>query len=148
MMTSPPITRFIGEAERTLQTLLLRQLQQAGLTFAEWVALTILSGAGPFTVSNLTESIAAARVVASGGERNLVAELVQKGLVGGDDNLNMTEHGLELFQPLRNTVREITARLIVDLPDDDLAAARRVLQTLTDRATQLLVSEPADTLHL
>ncbi|MFN7023433.1 MAG: hypothetical protein ACK4QP_02720 [Pseudorhizobium sp.] len=146
-MITPPITRFIGEAERTLQTLLLRQLQRAELTFAEWVALTILSGAGPVTVSKLTESIADAKVVASGSERDVVTGLVQRGLVGGEDKLNITEQGLEMFQPLRNKVREITASLILDLPDDDLATARRVLQTLTDRANQLLVSEPADRLQ-
>lgn len=41
---SPPITRFIGEAERTLQALLQRQLEKAGMSFPEWVALTVLSG--------------------------------------------------------------------------------------------------------
>ena len=46
MTGNSPITRFIGEAERTLQALLQRQLQKAGVSFPEWVALTILS-AGP-----------------------------------------------------------------------------------------------------
>lgn len=44
MTNSPHITRLIGEAERTLQTLLQRQLEKAGMSFPEWVALTVLSG--------------------------------------------------------------------------------------------------------
>lgn len=44
MTNSPHITRLIGEAERTLQALLQRQLEKAGMSFPEWVALTVLSG--------------------------------------------------------------------------------------------------------
>jgi hypothetical protein len=44
MTGSPPVTRFIGEAERTLQALLQRQLQKADMSFPEWIALAILSG--------------------------------------------------------------------------------------------------------
>ncbi|WP_454623399.1 hypothetical protein [Brucella anthropi] len=44
MTNSPHITRLIGEAERTLQALLQRQLEKAGMSFPEWFALTVLSG--------------------------------------------------------------------------------------------------------
>ncbi|KYB44935.1 hypothetical protein AB664_16475 [Brucella anthropi] len=80
MTNSPPITRFIGEAERTLQALLQRQLEKAGMSFPEWVALTILSG-GQLTAEGLVQTIADARVVVPGREMTVVDDLIGKELV-------------------------------------------------------------------
>ncbi|WP_285294061.1 hypothetical protein [Aureimonas altamirensis] len=137
MTNSPPITRFIGEAERTLQALLQRQLQKAGMSFPEWVALTILSG-GQLTAEGLAQAIADARVVVPGREMTVVDDLIGKELVARGQNLSMTQRGLDVFQPLRDSVRGVTSRLVADVPSDDLAVTRRVLETLTSRAVELL----------
>lgn len=142
MTTSPPITRFIGEAERTLQALLQHQLQQVGMTFAQWVAMTVLSG-GPLTVTRFTELIAAARVVAAGEELRVADELMEKGLIAGGAEFSMTERGLDVFLPLRGKVSDLTTSLVAEMPGDDLAATRRVLEVLTHRAAQLLVDTTA-----
>lgn len=142
MTTSPPITRFIGEAERTLQALLQHQLQQVGMTFAQWVAMTVLSG-GPLTVTRFTEAIAAARVVAAGDELRVADELVEEGLIAGGSEFSMTERGLDVFLPLRGKVGDLTTSLVAEMPGDDLAATRRVLEVLTQRAAQLLVGTTA-----
>ncbi|WP_125270180.1 hypothetical protein [Agrobacterium sp. FDAARGOS_525] len=137
MTNSPPITRFIGVAERTLQALLQRQLQKAGMSFPEWVALTILSG-GQLTAEGLAQAIADARVVVPGREMTVVDDLIGKELVARGQNLSMTQRGLDVFQPLRDSVRGVTSRLVADVPSDDLAVTRRVLETLTSRAVELL----------
>ena len=137
MTNSPPITRFIGEAERTLQALLQRQLQKAGMSFPEWVALTILSG-GQLPTEELAQAIAGARVVAPGSEMTLVNDLIGKELVARGRNLSITQRGLDVFQPLRDSVRGVTSRLVADVSSDDLAVTRRVLETLTSRAVELL----------
>jgi hypothetical protein len=50
----------------------------------------------------------------------------------------MTQRGLDVFQPLRDSVRGVTSRLVADVPSDDLVVTRRVLETLTSRAVELL----------
>lgn len=142
MMHPIPLTRFIGEAERTLQAVLQRQLERAGLSFAEWVALTILAGAGSLPRSGLIGAIGSARVVAAGVEGALVESMIQKGLVRTGAELSLAEHGLAVFQPLRSAVREITATLVHDVHSQDLETARRVLETVTKRAAQLLERDP------
>ena len=137
MTGNSPITRFIGEAERTLQALLQRQLQKAGVSFPEWVALTILS-AGPLSADGFTQAIVAARVVPPGKEMSVVNDLVAKEVVAQGHNFSMTQNGLDLFEPLRDSVRRMTSGLVTDVTNDDLAATRRVLETLTSRASELL----------
>lgn len=140
MTNSPPITRYIGEAERTLQALLQRQLQKAGLRFPQWVALTILSGA-PLTREGLAEAIADANLVLPGSEMSVVDDLVANDCVALGQTLTITRNGLDLFEPLRDNVRGITSSLLADVSGDDLTIARRVLETLTGRAAELLRME-------
>lgn len=144
MTDSPPITRFIGEAERALQALLQRQLQKAGMSFPEWVALTILSG-GQLTAEGLAQAIAGARVMAPGREMTVVKDLIGKELVAHGENLSMTQRGLDVFQPLRDSVRGVTSHLVADVSSDDLAVTRYVLETLTSRAVGLLHKDDKST---
>lgn len=137
MTNSPPLTRYIGEAERTLQALLQRQLEKADLSFPQWVALTILSGA-PLTTEGLVQAIAASRVVPPGSEMSVVDDLVAEDFVESGPNLSMTRKGLDVFHPLRDSVRGITSSLLADVSGDDLIVTRRVLETLTSRAAELL----------
>lgn len=144
MTNSPPITRFIGEAERSLQALLQRQLQNPEMSVPEWVALTILSG-GQLTAEGLAQAIAGTRVVVPGREMTLVNDLIGKELVACGETLSITQGGLEVFHPLRDSVRRVTSRLVADVSGDDLAETRHVLETLTHRAVALLRKEDAGT---
>lgn len=144
MTDSPPITRFIGEAERALQALLQRQLQKADMSFPEWVALTILSG-GSLTAEGLAQAIAGARVMAPGREMTIVNDLIGKELVARGENLSMTQRGLDVFQPLRDSVRGVTSRLVADVSSDDLAVTRHVLEKLTSRAVEFLRNDDTST---
>lgn len=137
MTNSPPLTRYIGEAERTLQALLQRQLEKANLSFPQWVALTILSGA-PLTNEGLAQAIAGARVVLPGSEMSIVDDLVTQDFVAPGPNLSITRKGLDVFHPVRDSVRGITSSLLADVSSEDLTVTRRVLETLTGRAAELL----------
>lgn len=141
MKPTPPLTRFIGEAERTLQAVLRQRLERAGLTFEEWVTLTILSGPTEPDKTQLIKQIAAAKVVAPGDEAELVQAMIQRDFIAGDSALALSEHGRTVFEPLRDAVRGITAGLFADLPAEDLDTTRRVLETVTQRANQLLMPE-------
>lgn len=143
MATSQPVTRLIGEAERSLQALLNRQLQTAGLSFAQWVVLNILTDGGPLVVAELIGAIANAKICLSGSERDLVDELVDRHLIEGEAALTVSAPGRDVLQPLRTTVRDITARLISDVPEEEIAATRRTLETMTHRANLLLGRDAA-----
>jgi hypothetical protein len=45
------------------------------------------------------------------------------------------------FSQIRAAIGEVTARLYADIPPDDLAAAGRVLTTITTRATAELAAD-------
>lgn len=69
---------------------------------------------------------------------SVVNDLVAKEVVAQGHNFSMTQNGLDLFEPLRDSVRRMTSGLVTDVTNDDLAATRRVLETLTSRASELL----------
>lgn len=138
MKPTPPLTRFIGEAERTLQALLKHQLDRAGLRFEEWVTLTIVSGATAPDKATLLRQIAAAKVVAPGDEADLLHAMIQRGHIEGDSALALSAEGRAVFEPLRDAIRGITSGLFAELSADDLDTTRRVLETVTQRANQFL----------
>jgi DNA-binding MarR family transcriptional regulator len=117
----------------------MRQLDLAKLSFAEWVALTILTAAATLSRPDLVTRIAAARVVPPGAEPELIAEMIGKNLVQSEERIIITEQGRAVYAPLRRSVQDITGRLLSDIPDEDIAAARRVLETVTQRAGNLLM---------
>ena len=98
MKPTPPLTRFIGEAERTLQALLKHQLDRAGLRFEEWVTLTIVSGATAPDKATLLRQIAAAKVVAPGDEADLLHAMIQRGHIEGDSALALSAEGRAVFE--------------------------------------------------
>ena len=65
MSIKPPLTRDIGQAERTLQALLQHQLAPSNLTFPQWAVLTFLTGAGPLGQNTLIDLLNKGKIVAS-----------------------------------------------------------------------------------
>ncbi|MGK9085901.1 hypothetical protein KXR64_18605 [Brucella intermedia] len=45
----------------------------------------------------------------------LVNDLIGKELVARVQNLSMTQRGLDVFQPFRDSVRGVTSRLVADV---------------------------------
>jgi hypothetical protein len=67
MPTPPPLTKHVGQAERTLQALLQAQLVRFDLRFPEWTVLTFLSGSGPLDRAQLGKRIVGGRIAARSG---------------------------------------------------------------------------------
>lgn len=139
MAQADPITRHLGKTERTLQTLLQRQLEQVRISFPEWVTLTYLSGPSPVPRRQLGTAMAGGKVVDPEHVDGLIASMVARRLVQETpDGLVVTDQGRAIFMPLRERVTEITASLESGIPEDDLAATRRTLTTLHARAEKAL----------
>ncbi|NJM81357.1 MAG: hypothetical protein HC844_01710 [Tabrizicola sp.] len=138
MTTAEPLTRYLGKAERTLQSLLQTQLRAAGMTFPEWAVLTFLSG-GPLTRQQLTDAVVKGHVAGARDPADLIKAMVDRGLAeASGERLAMTAKGKEIFDPLRDSVMKITAELEFAISEDDLAATKRTLQTISERAARML----------
>lgn len=147
MSIEPPLTRDIGQAERTLQALLQHQLAPSNLTFPQWAVLTFLTGAGPLGQNTLIDLLNKGKIVASNEAKSLLNSMAASGLICFSENreganreplLSATEAGASLYRPVRETVEQITLRLFAGLPVADLEATRRTLGAVTDRADRIL----------
>jgi hypothetical protein len=113
----PPL---IGQTENALQAILARELEGTGLSPSGWVWLKRVEGAPAVAREEF------------GAE---VEELVEAGFLEGDGaEVVPTAKARELQARLGARVGEITARLVGDLPEAELATAGRVLGTVLVRA--------------
>jgi DNA-binding MarR family transcriptional regulator len=132
-------TQVIGQAEKTLNAILDRQLAGTGLTEPQWVTLTVTAASdGTLSRDQLAGRIAGALKLGDAQARAHIAELAAAGLLGGGDRaaspVRLTEAGQQLHGRIRAAITEITKRLWGDLPPEDLATAGRVLGIVTERA--------------
>lgn len=146
MTTTPPLTRDIGRTERTLQTLIGQQLDRAGVTFPEWVALTFLSGSGPLSGTELAHRLVDDAVAPVGHAQAVVGALIGRGwaashasdLVDSDAaTLTITDDGAAVYGALRATIGRLTERLFAGIEPVDLDATRRTLREVRRRAARL-----------
>ncbi|MEU6040563.1 hypothetical protein ABZ801_34695 [Actinomadura sp. NPDC047616] len=132
-------TQVIGQTEKALNAILDRQLAGTGITEPQWVTLTIVNG-GTFTGDALIERISGVLKVDRAAARERIAELTAAGMVRTtpDGTVEATEQGKEQWSRLRAAITTITQELWGDLPEEDLATAGRVLNTVLTRANTLL----------
>ncbi len=142
MPTPPPLTKHMGQAERTLQAPLQAQLTQSNLSFPEWTVLTFLGGPGPLDRAQLIERLHRARIAGPSEAPALIDAMAAQGLIApAEGGLAITAAGLEVYLPLRETVERVTATLVEDVPEADLEATPRTLEAVTRRADQLLAAD-------
>jgi hypothetical protein len=140
-------TRVIGEAESALGALLAPLLAEAGLTFLQWVALTLTatgaaSGAG-LARDELAARIAGARKVDAADATAAISELEgAAALVAEDGRLTLTDSGQASYGKVRARVQQVTD-YVFDLPAADLAAGGRILAVITARANAVLTNTAA-----
>ena len=154
-MTTPTLTRDIGQAERTMRALLERLLDEADLSFPEWTVLVFLDGTEPLTLSELVRRQVDGRVAPESAARAAVSGLQSRGLLapaygvqgadrpGGideDSRLAPTAAGEAVYRSLRRAVARITDELYADLPPADLEATHRTLVEVTRRANARLAA--------
>src|SRR5215831_12863425 len=128
----PPLsTQVIGQAESALGALLDPLLAGTGITFHQWLVLTVTAASGA--------SIDRGRLIARISDARKV-----DGAAVGAALTELTDAGRAAYHRIRGALEEITARLF-DFPAEDLATAGRVLAIVTARANALLAGQATAT---
>ena len=132
-------TRVIGQAEKTLNAILGRQLAGTGLTEPQWVILTLaVTTGGPVDRDRFTHMVADALKISEADAQAHVADLVaaqRLEITDAGSAVTVTGAARQLHSQIREAIAGITQRLWGDLPADDLATAGRVLTIITERAS-------------
>jgi len=142
----PPLsTQVIGQAESALGALLDPLLAGTGITFSQWLVLTVTaaSGAG-IDRGQLVARISDARKVDGATVGTTLTEVTAAGLVTADGPVALTGAGRATYHRVRRALEQITAQLF-DFPAEDLATAGRVLSIVTARANALLAGQATAT---
>jgi len=144
MSSYPPLnTQVIGQTESALGALLEPLLADAGLTFQQWLVLTVTAASGGRTDrGQLVARIAGARKVDGAEVESAIAELTAAGLATtelatGTGPLALTASGQDAYQRIRGAIDELNAELFA-FPPEDLATAGRILGIVTERANAVL----------
>jgi hypothetical protein len=139
MSDYPPLsTQVIGQAESALGALLEPLLADAGITFQQWLVLTVTAASGGSTDrGQLVARISGARKVDGTAVESAIAELGAAGMTTATGPLALTDSGRHVYQLIRGAVEELNAELFAFAPED-LATAGRVLSVVTERANAVL----------
>ena len=137
-------TRLIGETESALGALLAPLLAEAEMTFLQWVVLSLTAAGGATSPGidrdQLIDRITNARKVDAADVSAAITELENAAaLVTAGGQVTLTDLGRASFSRVRARVDEITD-YVFDLPAEDLAAAGRVLATVSARANSVLAN--------
>jgi DNA-binding MarR family transcriptional regulator len=125
--------RDINVAAAATRAILTGLLDEAGLTFDQHVALRLLVTGGPGERDEVVD-----RDGGPGFDRAAVraalTELESAGLASGDERVEPTERGRELYERITAATVRAGDRLFEGIPADDQAVAKRVLDLVTERA--------------
>ena len=128
--------QLIGETEKTLSALLRRFLEGTGLTEPQWVTLRLAD-----LLDGAVDAHGLAAAVADRAQfldaADLVSELTSRDLL---DNGRLTSAGRSLIATVQTTITTETTPIWDHLPDDDVAAATRVLNEVVTRARAVLAA--------
>jgi hypothetical protein len=135
-MSTPFGPQLIGETEKTLGALLRGFLEGTGLTESQWVTLRLADRLdGSVDANDLVAAVADRAHFSDAAE--LVSELTRRGLL---DDGRLTSAGREMTAAIQTTIASTTAPIWENLPDEDVAAATRVLNEIVSRARAVLAS--------
>ena len=131
-------TRVIGQAEKSLNAILGRQLAGTGLSEPQWVILTLaINGGATAKRDQFTHIVADALKISEADAQASIDAMVaaqRLSITGEGSAVSVTSAAQQLHTQTRATIADITQRLWGDLPADALAAAGRVLTIITERA--------------
>ncbi|MBS1891613.1 MAG: MarR family transcriptional regulator [Actinobacteria bacterium] len=127
---------LIGQTEKALDAILVRELDGTGLSPSGWVILKLAAGAGGRLGRQDLIDLGQAQAKFDPEKSTAAIEsALSLGLLEADrGELVLTPAARELQDRVVGTTDEIRARLWGDLPEADLAAAGRVLSTALTRA--------------
>jgi hypothetical protein len=136
----------IGETEKALNGILVRELDGTGLSEPQWVTLSVaVAGSGTASVDEFARRVAGVFKFGDAEARTLIDSLAAAQLLeipaGDGSPVKVTDAGEEMHGRIRNATGPIVQRLWGDLPADDLALAARVLTTIRERADAELAAQ-------
>jgi DNA-binding MarR family transcriptional regulator len=139
MTAVPPLPQSIGQAENALRAILNRELAGPGLSYVQWVTLSLIARSGSAVPQEqLIEQLVPALKHDSASMLTALDELTTRELVtppdGAAARVTLTTSGDALVRCLRQDIAQITERLYGDLPANDLTTTQRVLGIVAERA--------------
>ncbi|MBO4258140.1 MarR family transcriptional regulator [Streptomyces griseorubiginosus] len=139
MTTTAPAAdaRALGLAHYAARAVLESVLDRHGATFQQQITLRLVVVAGqPVEGEALVTQVVGALKVGPTEARGVITELGAKGLITVDESdvVRVTDAGRDFYTRVSAETGEISARIWGGIPAEDLAAAGRVLATVTERA--------------
>ncbi|MGI5171125.1 MarR family winged helix-turn-helix transcriptional regulator [Spirillospora sp. CA-253888] len=134
-------TQVIGQTEKALNAILQRLLAGTDITEPQWMALTLtVAGGEPLSGDALAERVAGALKVDRAMAHERIAELAAANLLRTtpDGTVVATEQGRTQWTQVRAAITQLIQELWGDLPEEELAIAGRVLNTVLARANTRL----------
>ncbi|MER6677856.1 MarR family winged helix-turn-helix transcriptional regulator [Streptomyces sp. NPDC000983] len=145
--TTPPLNpRVIALAHYASRAVLENVLARHGVTFQQSVTLRFAAIAeGPVERAGLVGDVVGALKTERAEAGAVVDELLAAGLLSGagPSLVGITEAGRALHERTSAETAPVSARIYADLPEEDLAAAGRVLSLITERANAELAAGAA-----
>lgn len=142
-----PFGQQVNLAARSVRALLNAELDRAGITFPEWVALITLERIGPASRRDALRRQVAEDLQVEASSLDAVLDRLQSaGLMraaAGDgardeSSIALTPAAEDLVRRLRAGIAGITAGLLEGLDAADVATTRRTLEVVTQRASARL----------
>jgi DNA-binding MarR family transcriptional regulator len=134
--TGTPVSGIdIGLAFRATRAILDRLLARSGTDFTGWVALRTLAQPGPPPAPDaLRIGLAGTIGIDPTTARLALDRLAAQGWIHTGDTVELTEAGAALHRGLLEQIGQVTTELYGGIEPGDLAATRRVLTEVTERA--------------
>ena len=148
MTTTPVLTgRDIGITYQAIAAIRDRLLADVGMTFEDSIQLNVLADAPASTAasSELLAVLTAGLKLSDDAASAAIDALVSRGLATRDaaGAVTATALAVDAHQRFTALVAQLAPRLYGDIPTEDLEAAKRVLDTVTERANQQLAASAA-----
>ena len=140
MTTTPVLTgRDIGITYQAIAAIRDRLLGRVGMTFEDSIQLNVLAD-GPATSGELVAVLAAGLKLSDDAAAAAIDALVNRALATRDaaGTVTATERAMDAHQRFNAMVNQLAPRLYGDIPTAELEAAKRVLDTVTERANREL----------
>lgn len=148
MTTTPVLTgRDIGITYQAIAAIRDRLLADVGMTFEDSIQLNVLADAPASTAasSELLAVLTAGLKLSDDAASAAIDALVSRGLATRDaaGAVTATALAVDAHQRFTALVAQLAPRLYGDIQTEDLEAAKRVLDTVTERANQQLAASAA-----
>jgi hypothetical protein len=143
MTTTPVLTgRDIGITYQAIAAIRDRLLSRVGMTFEDSIQINVLADtpAATATSGELVAVLAAGLKLSDDAASAAIDALVNRGLATRDaaGTVTATERAMDAHQRFNAMVNQLAPRLYGDIPTAELEAAKRVLDTVTERANREL----------